>query len=111
MKFRAFKSFVAGKVEDYLRKDLAASLRDLMIGLRKLSFSDNFESFEANTYIPAGETVAIGNRLSFIPGKRIIVRQTGGGAIIDGTPPWTLDNLYLKNTGSSDAKISVVFMR
>ena len=112
MRFNAFKVFHRGQdVANYLSQDLPRTLRNLQFGLTKIAFQDNFESFQVEVVIPASSEIGIDNQARFIPTRRLIVRQTGGGAITDGDTDWTSDTLYLKNTGGTDATVTVVFLR
>lgn len=114
MKFRSFKEFRAGSLQDvveYLKVHLTSTLRDLVAGLTKLTFTDNFDAFEAEVTIGAGSEAKIRNELSTIPTKRMIVRALGSSDIIDGPTAWNKDFVYLKNNGGASATISVVFMR
>jgi len=111
MRFNAFKSFTeATDLKDYLKNQLSASMKHVLYGLTKLSFADNFESFEETVSIASGEEVSVRNKLGVIPSGYLILRQTGSGAIIDGDTPWTTNLIYLKNTGS-DATVKIVFLR
>lgn len=114
----------------------AKNLQDLITkaiaGLKKLTFTDNFEAFKAQDIeIAPGQTVSIRNELTFIPSQYIITSQEGNGLVtkakleIVNTPggtnnttqEWNLDYLYLKNNGSETneesetVKITVIFMR
>lgn len=91
-------------------KRLPDDLKDLEIGLKKLDFINNFSGFKAIVTIPATSEVAIKNQMGIIPSQRLIVRQAGGGAIIDGTTTWTLNNVYLYNTGATSAEVTVIFL-
>lgn len=89
-------------------------LKDLQNLSRRMTFEENFQTFRVdNLSIPAGQEVAIANRLAslytgLIPSGRIIVRQTGDANIIDGKS-WTLEYLYLLNPSANDAVVSVIF--
>lgn len=111
--FQEFKNASAELIDvvKYLSQELSGSLRDLKGGLTKLTFAENFESFEATAIIAAGATVEIRNQLrgNIIPTKRLILRQSGGGLITDGA--WDVNYLRLVNTGASSATITVVFLR
>jgi len=115
MKFKAFKEFrLSGNdpISKYLSRDLVSNLRELSLGLERLTFKENFISFEVTELsLPAGTEVAIENPLTVIPTKRLITRQSGGGAITDGVTDWALDFVYLRNEGGTDATISAVFLR
>lgn len=120
MKFTAFKElrvFATTTVQDiikYLSVDLAIALRELSVGLKKLDFLENYESFKVSVSIPATSELAIRNELrdGTIPRFRIVVK---GGAnaqhIVDGTTAWTSDFVYLYNTSASTATADVVFFK
>lgn len=121
MKFLGFKEFRSyfqpGLTETdiisrYLKTDYKKILRDLQLGLTKLSFEDNFQSFEIEVTIGAGAELAIRNEIrDAIPSQRLIVRGGAGSQdIVDGDTEWTRDFVYLKNTGGSSATATVVFI-
>lgn len=64
-----------------------------------------------NIAMPAGASVVIGHSLKVTPKYRIILRQLGGGAIIDGDTEWTDKLVSLKNDGGVDATISIFLIR
>lgn len=61
--------------------------------------------------IPSGTSVKIPHSLKITPKYRIIIRQIEGGAIIDGDDLWTDKYISLKNTGGSDAIVSVLIVK
>lgn len=101
----------------YLEADLYAWLKDVYSGILKITFTENFESFEVdNLLIKNGQEVLIPNQLktaanNSIPSSRIIVRQSGNGFVTDGPTKWTSDAVYLFNNGPSDTTINVIFFR
>jgi len=124
MKFTAFKEFrgfVNSNIDDvvaYLRADLKKILVELQLGLNKLSFGDNFESFSTTVTIASGAEATIRNELRndrgnpVIPTQRIIVRgKDGAEDIVDGDTDWDANHVYLKNVGSSEATVTVVFIK
>jgi hypothetical protein len=87
------------------------SLADLVDGLRKLTFGENFQSFEVEVTIAAGAEQEIRNLLrDTVPTKRIIVRGNSN-EVVYGDTEWTTDFVYLKNIGASDATATVVFLK
>jgi len=87
-------------------------LKDLLsVGMKKLAFLDNFESFETSVIISATSEIEIKNLLQFIPSKYIIVSQTGNGLVTKSTTEWTRDNIYLYNNGSVEVTATIIFMR
>jgi hypothetical protein len=100
-------------VTDYLANELAFTIRELRAGLQKLSFKDNFDSFEAILTIPANTEQEIVNQLSSIPSYFLVLRTNKGGlSVCEGDTLWTLERLYLKNTSATDAaSITVRFFK
>jgi len=100
----------------YVEVDLWSWLKQLTIGLLKINFKENFQSFIVqNVSIPAGQEIAIANQFrraypGLIPTMRLIVRQQGDANIIDGTTGWTESQLYLFNPSANDVTITVIFL-
>lgn len=111
MRFRGFRAFVGGDIERFLKGELTASLKDLFAGLLRLDLVENFNSFEETVEIANGEEILIANRLKQAPSKRIIVRQTGNGLIVDGSSTWNTEQVSLKNEGPNRVKATIIFMR
>ena len=101
----------------YIEVDLWSWLKDLSVGIMKIDFKQNFQSFTVeNLSLPANTEVSIPNafRTSYpgnIPTARIITRQQGDANIIDGMKSWTISHVYLRNPSANDAVISVIFFR
>lgn len=106
-----------GSILKYLETDMWTWFRDLSVGLLKINFAENFESFRVeNLVIKNGQEVAIPNQLNSkannsIPTSRIIVRQQGNGLVTDGPTPWTTNLVYLFNNGPDDVVITVIFFK
>lgn len=64
-----------------------------------------------NVLIPASASIDISHNLKVAPKYRIILRQIGGGSIIDGDSDWTDSRISLKNTGASDSIVTVFLIR
>lgn len=100
---------------NYIEVDLWGWLRTLTVGLLKINFQQNFQSFTVtNLTIPAGTEVSIYNQFArtypgTIPSGRMITRQQGDANIIDGPSVWTSEHVFLFNPSANDAVISVVF--
>ena len=106
-------AFTSGVLQ-YLQTSLWAWFKDVTVGLRRLNFFDNFQTFQAVVTIPAATELPIvngfeGNLVNSIPTGRIIVRQTGNGVITDGPTPWSADFVYLTNNGAVPVTITVIF--
>lgn len=91
-------------------RDVKDAIRELALGLRKLTFGDNFSSFEEEVVISAGSELGIRNHLTKIPKKFIIVDQTGHGVIARGITEWSKELVYLINYGPEDVVATVVFL-
>jgi hypothetical protein len=119
MNFSALKEFRKNPssnlkdVIDYLSIELAATVRELRVGLQNISFVDNFDSFENVLTIPANTESEILNILGGIPSYYLILSADKGGlSVCKGDSEWTLERIYLKNTSLTDAaNITVRFFR
>ena len=97
-------------VAPYLQNELWAWMKDVVTGLIRLNFVENFQSQRTNNItIDAGQEARITNTLPFIPSARIIVRQTGNGLVTDGV--WDIQILRLINNGAVPVTISVIFFK
>jgi hypothetical protein len=111
------KSTNRNSIVKYITVDLWSWLRELSIGLLKIDFLQNFQSFIVrDLVIPAGTEATISNQFSVsypgtIPTMRIIVRQQGDANIIDGVNVWTPRHVYLRNPSANDATITVIFFK
>ena len=98
-------------------RDLVDLAKKLTVGLTKLTIDENMESFKVEDLeIGNGATVTIGNKLTFVPKQYIITSQVGNGLVTrefnpDSGEDWDINFLYLKNNGSSDVTITVIFIR
>lgn len=90
--------------------DLGQLVKELAIGLRNITFADNFKGFEKTVTISATSETQIRNELQNIPTKYIIVSQTGNGLVIKSNT-WTKDFLYLTNNGAEEVTITIIFLR
>jgi hypothetical protein len=87
--------------------EMVDTLNDQM---KKLSLRYNFpSSIHEDLEIEAGQTIKIYHRLGVSPLYRIILRNSGDGAITDGEFNDTF--IELTNRGSITAKISVAILR
>jgi hypothetical protein len=114
MKFVGIRRFVGGTVTDignFLTQQFNPGIIDLFNGLFNLDLLDNFQSFKWSGTIVAGATVSLKNHLETIPRYWIVVDANGGNQIIRGATPWTVSFLNLKNYGSNDSTITVLFFR
>lgn len=92
-------------------KEIVNLTRQLAVGLRDLSFTDNFTSFKTTVDIPATSELRIRNSLNIVPTEYIIVSQTANGLVTKGTTTWDNNFLYLYNNGSVTVTITVIFFK
>ena len=115
--FKQLKGFGSSpsleKLTEYVTIDLGKILKDLDIGLQRLSFNDNFDGFLIEVSIAAGAELKIRNELrDRVPTQRLILRGNDDSInIVDGDTSWDLNFLYLKNLGGGTATATVYFMR
>lgn len=112
MKFKAFPTFTkAADVAQYLSVQLASTFKDLYFGLQKLTFADNFESFEVEVTFQGNEEVPINNPRDYIPTRWLVVDRDAAGGIIRGSQGWTANTVYLKNAGPNTVTATIIFLR
>jgi hypothetical protein len=110
-----FSGDTLADIIDYLKEEYRNYSQNVMIALRSLSFTDNFRTFIWEGKISSGQTVTITNNFKTKPAYRIIVQlaptSAGTVQIDDSLNPWTKDAVYLRNTGSVEANVKVVFFK
>jgi hypothetical protein len=119
MNFSALKEFrknpASGlsQVVDFLANEMAATIRELRVGLQNLTFADNFDSFEKTITIPVSTEFEITNELTTIPKGFLVLKKNEGGIYVcEGDTSWTLERIYLKNTSATaEAVITVRFFK
>lgn len=93
-------------------RNLPSLLKELAVGLRNLSFADNFDSFQTEVTIAANTEKQIRNQLTKPASSYIIVRKSNGSEVADGPTEWTSDFLYLKNYDATNAvTVTVIFFK
>lgn len=111
MKFKTIREFITGDLTGWVMGELNAGIRDLFIGLRRLSFEDNFESFEFSGSIGASAEISITNKLPFIPSRYIVLDTTGGAVVGRGPTAWTSDRVFIRNYTATATVAKIVFLR
>lgn len=115
MRFQSIRRFLGGDVGDYLKNVLAGSIEDLINGLSKLTFQDNFLQYSTEVTLSAGETKAVEHHLGVLPAGRIIFECVGG--IVQDAPETASQKnddkfWYLQNVSStSSSTATVMFFR
>lgn len=92
-------------------REIKNLVRELSVGLRRLTIRNNFEGFEVDTVIPAASNVTIRNQLDFVPTRYIILSQTGNGLITKATTPWSTNYIYFTNNGAAQVEAKIFIMR
>ena len=92
-------------------EDIINLTRQLAIGLRDLTFGDNFKSFETEVVISATSEARVRNTLNLMPTKYIIVSQEGNGLVTKSDTLWNDNFLYLYNNGAEEVTITVIFLK
>jgi hypothetical protein len=99
-----------GRLE--LIKGITQMAKELSTGLRNLKFEDNFDSFQVDISLAAGEEKNnIRNQLKNIPTKYIITFQTGNGLVTAGDTAWNINYISFKNHGSNPVEVKLRVLR
>lgn len=85
-------------------------IEELSVGLTRLDFLSNFDSFKAEVTIASGSTAKIRNELDDVPNEWIVVRKTGDGNLAEGSTEWTSDHLYITNHGPASVTATILFL-
>ena len=92
-------------------KTVVDLVKQLKLGLRKLTLDDNLEGFTVQDLeIEANDDVTIQNKLTFVPKQYIITSQVGNG-LVTKTGNWNEKYLFLINNGPDTVKVTVFFTR
>lgn len=115
MRFQSIRRFLGGDAAEYLRNQLAGGIEDLVTGLSKLTFADNFLHSQVELTLTAGEIKAVEHHLGVTPAGRLIYR-CAGGIVQDAVETTTTKHderfWYLQNVSSTSTAIAtVVFFR
>lgn len=87
-------------------------IKELSTGLRRLDFTNNFQTFTVTETISANTEVKIRNQLSSIPVDMLITKQTGNALVTAGDTAWTEDYIYIKNHDSTNsATVRIIFFK
>lgn len=89
---------------------LKSLVKELALGLRNLTFGDNFNGFETTVTIAATSEQAVRNELTKTPTKYIILSQEGNGLITKGTTSWDSNYIYLYNNGAVSVTATIFVM-
>lgn len=118
MKFLEFKRFQGSTAEDvvqFLKGTFGSGVRDLFVGLSRLTVQENFDGWLWSGTINASQTVAIKNEIGAIPSGRIVLRvralTSGTVALDDSESEWTESVVYLRNNGTANTEAKVFFLR
>ncbi len=111
MRFQGLRRFLGGDAAEYLKNQLSGGIDDLVTGLSKLTFRDNFMQYQTTVSIAVGAEEAVEHHLGVIPAGRLIFAAEGG-IVQDSTTAATDKYWYLTNVSStSTANATVIFFR
>ena len=91
-------------------KDIGRIVKELAVGLRDLSFNNNFTNFEIDVTISNESTIIVRNQLSVIPTRYLVVSNDGDGVISKGST-WGINNISFKNNGTIEATVKIVVLK
>lgn len=100
-------------VDEFMRNELMATLRELRAAFNRITFEDNFNSFIVDIEIPAAEELGVPNKLQTIPRYWVTLKKDEGGLYVcDGDTQNTLNTIYLKNTNATlSASVKIAFFK
>ena len=81
--------------------------RELSNGLKKLTFSDNFQSTTKIVTIPVGNEIEVTHDLQLTPNNYIIGKETANGKIIAGPTDFNSQAIYLQNLGPDTNTVTI----
>lgn len=99
-----------GLIPNFTEENYKHLVRELNLGLYKLDLGDNFDGQIVTQEKIATGNFSVGHTLKRVPKYRIILRQIGGGAIVDTTTPWTDSQIYLNNPGSTITLLTLLII-
>lgn len=90
--------------------DVLSTLRDWAVGLKKLTFSDNFAGYEWEGEIDAGETVKITHPLKVIPTRFVVTNAflSSTPVIRPDSPTATVQFFYLTSASNFRGKVLIL---
>lgn len=96
-------------LEEFISTYYNETIDTLNFNLKSLSFLHNFPSKVVTVTISAGQTARIFHEFGIVPSSRVILRNSGDGAITDGE--YTNKYVELINRGSIEATVKVAILR
>lgn len=110
LNIRTFSGTTLAQLMRYASIDLAAFLKSVLAGHTRLTFGDNFESFEFQmASLAAGTSVDIPNRLKTTQLYWFPVRITGDNRLVETAVTNTV--ITLKNMGAVSVTATILMMR
>lgn len=86
-------------------------LKELITGLKRLTFADNMETFEFSGTIAANTEKKIRNPLTSIP-SYVIINGVGNALVTKGNTNWSTDFVYIKNHDASNSStVKAIFFK
>lgn len=91
-------------------KEVSRLVKELAVGLRNLTFTDNFTSFTYSGTIESSGTVLVRNKLNST-NIRYIVSDNNGDGTINRSTTWDANYLSFKNNGSVSAEVEIIIFK
>ena len=91
-------------------KEVSRLVKELAVGLRNLTFTDNFTSFVYSGTIVASGTNLVRNKLNSTDIRYIVTSNNGDGVISKATT-WDENYISFKNNGSVEAEIEIIIFK
>lgn len=90
---------------------VSQAIDKILLQLNKLSLRSNFNPNQefGGVKINAGETIVLSHKLRVVPYGRLILRQSGGGPIVDGDT-WTSEQVSFSNLDASNNAIVTILI-
>jgi hypothetical protein len=88
-------------------KNIQRIVKQLAVGLRDLTFTDNFTSFVVSGTIASSGTITVRNELNS-ENIRYTVHDNNGDGSINRTEPWDSNYISFKNNGSVEAEFEII---
>lgn len=92
-------------------QSLQKLLKELANGLRKLTFTDNFQSVTVTVDIDVNEEIIVPHRLQAVPKYYIIGGMSGNGKVINGNSPFTETSISVRNVGIEPTTVTLIIFR
>lgn len=91
-------------------KEMGRLVKELAVGLRNLTFTDNFTNFVISDTIGSSGTIIVRNKLNSTNIRYLVTSNDGDGSINKGTT-WNENYISFINNGSVEADIEIIVFK